>query len=54
LNPELGISTGDINGDGLDDLIISARETSDTSYVVFGKQDSDAVELSAIASGTGG
>ncbi|VVM26228.1 Flagellar hook-length control protein FliK [uncultured Gammaproteobacteria bacterium] len=50
----LASNAGDINGDGLDDLIISARETSDTSYVVFGKQDTDAVELSAIASGTGG
>jgi hypothetical protein len=50
----LASNAGDINGDGLDDLIISARETSDTSYVVFGKQDTDAVELSAIATGTGG
>jgi hypothetical protein len=41
----LASNAGDINGDGLDDLIISARETSDTSYVVFGKQDTDAVEL---------
>jgi hypothetical protein len=44
-------SAGDVNGDGLDDLIVSARDTG-KSYVVFGKQDTNAINLSAIAAGT--
>ncbi|MFN9547825.1 MAG: beta strand repeat-containing protein [Cyanobacteriota bacterium] len=54
-------SAGDINGDGLSDLLIGARSSdSDAgwgtgrSYVVFGKTNTTAVELSAIASGSGG
>ncbi len=53
-------SAGDVNGDGLDDLIIGAylADTNGTSagasYVVFGKSDGSAVELSAVAAGTGG
>ncbi|WP_202752930.1 integrin alpha, partial [Bathymodiolus thermophilus thioautotrophic gill symbiont] len=54
-------SAGDVNGDGLDDLIVGARfadpnskHDAGKSYVVFGKTDKDAVDLSAIASGTGG
>jgi hypothetical protein len=54
-------SAGDINGDGLDDLIIGAQYTTPSgksnagkSYVVFGKTDSTAINLSTIASGTGG
>ncbi|CAB5495011.1 FG-GAP-like repeat-containing protein [Bathymodiolus thermophilus thioautotrophic gill symbiont] len=50
-------SAGDVNGDGLDDLIIGAYRTENQtgrSYVVFGKKDKDAVSLSIIASGTGG
>ena len=45
---------GDINGDGLDDLIIGAREAdpngaqSGASYLVFGKSDGSTVELSLI------
>ena len=45
---------GDVNGDGLDDLIVGARgadpngSLSGASYVVFGKADGVAVELSAI------
>ena len=58
----ISVSTaGDVNGDGLDDLIVGAHETklsgkekAGKSYVVFGKKDSTAIDLSAIASGTGG
>jgi hypothetical protein len=46
-------NAGDVNGDGLDDLIVGTG--SGKSYVVFGKQDNtNAIELSAIAAGTGG
>ena len=50
-------SAGDVNGDGLDDLIVGAYKAENQagkSYVVFGKVDGAAVDLSAIASGTGG
>ncbi|WP_439590213.1 cadherin domain-containing protein, partial [Hydrogenophaga sp.] len=54
-------SAGDVNGDGLADLIVGAR-ASDTlagpdagrSYVVFGKADGSAIDLSAVAAGVGG
>ncbi len=45
---------GDVNGDGLADLIVGAfgddpnGSTSGASFVVFGKADGTAVELSAI------
>ena len=51
---------GDVNGDGMDDLLVGAREAdpngnnSGRSYVVFGKADTGAVELSAITAGMGG
>jgi hypothetical protein len=51
---------GDVNGDGLNDLIVGAfgadsnGESSGKSYVVFGKADGTAVELSDVASGIGG
>ena len=51
---------GDVNGDGLDDLVVGAGRAdpsgynSGRSYVVFGKADTAAVELSAVASGVGG
>ncbi|MEB3265732.1 MAG: Ig-like domain-containing protein, partial [Cyanobacteriota bacterium] len=55
-------SAGDVNGDGLADLIVGARygdpntstlNNAGRSYVVFGKTTSAAVELSTIASGSG-
>ncbi|CAB5504767.1 beta strand repeat-containing protein [Bathymodiolus thermophilus thioautotrophic gill symbiont] len=54
-------SAGDVNGDGLDDLIVGVKEVGTNSkgdvsksYVVFGKVDVNAVNLSTIAAGTGG
>ncbi len=51
---------GDVNGDGLDDLIVGASgadpngDRSGASFVVFGKADGAAVELSAVKTGSGG
>ncbi len=52
---------GDVNGDGLADLIVGARWASPggnasagESYVVFGKVDGTAVELSDVVAGSGG
>ncbi len=50
-------SAGDVNGDGLADLIVGAPAAGDgsgRSYVVFGKSTTTAIDLSAIASGIGG
>ncbi len=51
-------SAGDINGDGLADLIVGAPATyngsAGKSYVVFGKSDTSAVSLATIATGVGG
>jgi hypothetical protein len=48
-------SAGDVNGDGLDDLIIGAHQADPSgelaagkSYVVFGKTNSSTVNLSAM------
>jgi hypothetical protein len=50
-----------VNGDGLDDLIVGAyqadlsgKSDAGKSYIVFGKQDTDVINLSAIVAGTGG
>ncbi|MCA9693046.1 MAG: Ig-like domain-containing protein [Nannocystaceae bacterium] len=51
---------GDVNGDGLDDIIIGAYGAdpvggmSGRAFVVFGKKDTDAVTLGSIAVGYGG
>ena len=51
-------SVGDLNGDGLADMIIGASKEganeSGAAYVVFGKTGGTAVNLSAVAAGTGG
>jgi hypothetical protein len=39
---------------GAHETKLSGKETAGKSYVVFGKKDSTAIDLSAIASGTGG
>jgi hypothetical protein len=46
---------GDVNGDGLDDVIVGAADANSfagESYVVFGKADSASIDLGAL--GTGG
>jgi hypothetical protein len=48
---------GDMNGDGLDDLLVGAPRVDSAAgraYVVFGKADTGAVALSSVATGDGG
>jgi hypothetical protein len=51
---------GDVNGDGLDDVIVGAPWTdlwgdyAGRTYVVFGKGDTDEVSLADVAEGIGG
>ena len=53
-------AAGDVNGDGLDDVIIGAYQAdpngnnSGSSYVVFGTESTDAIELSTLEAGGGG
>jgi hypothetical protein len=54
-------SAGDVNGDGLADLIVGAKDSDPAagnnagrSYVVFGQTGTAAIDLSAVAAGSGG
>ena len=46
-------AAGDVNGDGLTDLIVAAPGTN-RSFVVFGRSTSDAIDLEAVSMGLGG
>ena len=46
-------SIGDVNGDGLADILIGAPR-SDSAYIVFGKANTTEVDLNAVRAGIGG
>jgi hypothetical protein len=47
---------GDVNGDGLADVVVGSTAVDDggRAYVVFGKEDTDLVDLSMVTAGVGG
>ena len=54
-------NAGDVNGDGFDDVIVGTSGADSNgysdageSYVVFGKTDGTAIELSGVSAGSGG
>ncbi len=53
-------SVGDVNGDGLDDIVIGVRKpygnsaTNTAAYVVFGRKSTADIALSDVAAGRGG
>jgi Ca2+-binding RTX toxin-like protein len=48
-------AAGDVNGDGIDDVIVGARTSTGAAYVVFGAASGiTSVNLDAVAAGTGG
>ncbi|RFO96303.1 hypothetical protein DIC66_13400 [Rhodoferax lacus] len=56
LNVLSASNAGDVNGDGLQDLIIGSSDgtTGGSTYVVFGKTDNTAISIDDITNGTGG
>jgi hypothetical protein len=47
-------AAGDVDGDGLDDIVLGAPWQDGFAYVVFGKADTETVELSSVSAGMGG
>jgi hypothetical protein len=54
-------AAGDVNGDGFDDVLVGAagdasdgQDFAGQTFLVFGKDDGDAVDLATVADGTGG